>query len=215
MKNPIIFLKNKFKKSKIYWKLRHLHDRNIWLNYFNDASSPKRDFYKIFVEENKVNSVFEFGCASGPNYLKLKHQIDYYFGFDISKSAIATAKNRISTSNKIIFSSDLNENKRYLEQYNLNVFDLAIYDRVLYLLNEKEINTHFKNHSNKFKYIIINDFFNEKKINDNEDYLTTNNFSDILVNFSLIQMIDSKHSAWNNFTEKYAKILFYKNKNIK
>ena len=49
-----------------------------------------------------------------------------------------------------------------------------------------------------------------KKINDNEDYLTTNNFSDILVNFSLIKMIDSKHSAWNNFTEKYAKILFIK-----
>ena len=38
----------------------------------------------LFVEENKVNSMFEFGCASGPNYLKLKHQIDYYFGFDIN-----------------------------------------------------------------------------------------------------------------------------------
>ena len=215
MKNLIIFLENKFKKSKIYRKLRHLYDRNIWLKYINDSNSSKRDFYKIFVKENKVNSVFEFGCASGPNYLKLKHQIDYYFGFDISNSAISAAKNKIETSKKIIFSSELNEYKKYLKQNNLNVFDMAIYDRVLYLLNEKEIKIHFKQHSNKFKYIIINDFFNEKKINDNEGYLTTNNFSDALVNFSLIQMIDSKHSAWNNFTKDYAKILFYKNKNIK
>ena len=135
MKNPIIFLKNKFKKSKIYWKLRHLYDRNIWLKYINDSNSSKRDFYKIFVKENKVNSVFEFGCASGPNYLKLKHQIDYYFGFDISNSAISAAKNKIETSKKIIFSSELNEYKKYLKQNNLNVFDMSIYDRVIYLLN--------------------------------------------------------------------------------
>ena len=80
---------------------------------------------------------------------------------------------------------------------------MAIYDRVLYLLNEKEINTHFKNHSNKFKYIIINDF-SMKKINDNEDYLTTNNFA-IYLSIFQIKMIDSKHSAWNNFIKSIQK----------
>ena len=38
-------------------------------------------------------------------------------------------------------------------------FDLAIFDRVLYLINEKEVYNFFNSYGNFFKHIIINDLF--------------------------------------------------------
>ena len=43
--------------------------------------------FKIY-KKNKIKSVFEFGCASGPNYLIIKDNIHQYFGYDISSEAI-------------------------------------------------------------------------------------------------------------------------------
>ena len=215
MVNKIIFIKNKLKKTKLYWKIRHLFDTNVWEKYQNDLSENRRGFYLKFIKKNKIKSVFEFGCASGPNYLIIKDNIHQYFGYDISSEAINTAKDKIGLSNKILFTTNLNLIISYMNENKIIEFDLAIFDRVLYLINEKEVYNFFNSYANFFKHIIINDFHSDLKINDNEGYLETKNFSKILKNFRLTNIVDSNHKSWNDFTRSYSKILFFENKNKK
>ena len=104
---------------------------------------------------------------------------------------------------------DINE---FLGTNKLNKFDLAIYDRVLYLLSEKQTINHFNLYGNLFEHLIIDDFHSLKSLSDDEGYIKTKNYIDILNNFKLINSLSSSHKTWNLFTKKTAKILIFKKK---
>jgi SAM-dependent methyltransferase len=98
-----IVIVNTIKKSVFYWKYRHLFQRKVWENYLSDYLNDRRQFYKRFVEEYSISSVFEFGCASGPNYLTIKDSIKYFFGFDISRAAIKKSQTILVKKTKLNF----------------------------------------------------------------------------------------------------------------
>ena len=209
IKNVLI---NSIKKSAFYWKYRNLFQKKVWDDYMSDYRNDRRQFYNSFIKTYSISSVFEFGCASGPNYLTIKNFIKYFFGYDISRAAIKTILDVIGNKSEVKFSTNLNDISEFLKTNNLNEFDLAIYDRVLYLLSEKQTLDHFNVYGNLFKYIIIDDFHSQEFLSDEEYYIRTKNYTDILENFELVNCINSSHKTWNYFTKKTAKVLIFKKK---
>lgn len=210
------FLINFVKNNHLFWKYRHFMDKNVWENYLNEFSSKRRDIYAEIIDENKLISVFEFGCASGPNIknILLKKPNLFILGFDINKEAINLAKEKLS-SNRVIFVSEINEDimLNSLRKFGINCFDIAIYDRVLYLLSEEAIKKHFNIMKKFLNLILIDDFHNENLEISNSNY-KTKNFIEILnsCGFYLEKIETSKHKMVDDFFKKNSKILIFKNK---
>lgn len=160
----ILKLKRFLASNKYFWKYRHLIQKNIFKKSYGPV--PIKHFKKIF-NKKKINSVLDFGCATGD---KLEYFVSrgtkYIYGIDINKKAIDTCKKKFRYSN-IFKNFNINlsgENLcEFLKRNNLKKFDLAILDRVCYILDFKDLNDIFRILSKKSKYIYIDDFFYTKK----------------------------------------------------
>ena len=157
-------LKNFLINKKLYWKLRHLINPKVWEAYYHDSSKERREFYSIYIKEKKLDTIFEFGCASGPNLFHIDKNVTwdfYYFGYDVSLEAIKFARKKIK-KDSFFLTTRLERNllKRKLDTWKRKKFDLSTYDRVLYLLTESEVEIHFKKYKGFMENIIIDDFHN-------------------------------------------------------
>lgn len=204
------YCKNIIKKNKYYWKYRHIFQKDVWDVYLNDSNSKRRSFLTNVITKYNFKSAFEFGCASGPNYFRNKNKLKFYFGYDISLSAIKKANEFKTNSNRIMFSSKLKKIYQYTYENDLKNFDIAIYDRVLYLLNDSQVKDHFNEFEKFFNYILIDDFYSEKEEIYSEGYIYTKNFIKLLPNFNLIHFQKTKHKSPDGFHDKFAKILLFK-----
>lgn len=207
-------LKNKVKMSKTFWMLRHLIHRDVWSNYFDSHSTDRRCFYSKYVNENNYETVFEFGCASGPNLKNIELyscQKTYFFGYDINHAAIKFAKKKFDMKSSV-FSTKISSSllSASLNRWEKNIFDLAIYDRVLYLLSEDEVFNHFARYHKFFTTVIIDDFHNSRFIDANEAY-SSKNYENILKNFGLKLVVEEKtgHIIVDEFFERSAKRLIF------
>ena len=83
-------------------------DNKVWEAYYHDSSKERREFYSIYIKEKKLDTIFEFGCASGPNLFHIDKNVTwdfYYFGYDVSLEAIKFARKK--TLNCLDFSNFL------------------------------------------------------------------------------------------------------------
>ena len=110
LRNIYIYLRNNISKTRFFWKYRHLFEPSIWKGYQEDYNSDRRDYYFNLIKTKKLNSIFEFGCASGPNFFSIKKNIKQfiYYGYDISNSAIKSVKNQ--NNDQVIFTNKLSKN---------------------------------------------------------------------------------------------------------
>ncbi len=191
------FIRNKIAKTTIFWKYRHIIQPDVWKSYINDSDNIRRNYYSDFMKFHKLKSIFEYGCGSAPNFIAVKGKLNsfYYYGYDISKKAISIAHKNYGSN---IFHFTANGKKKlmesYLKQNNLNKFDLTIFDRVLYMISEKKINSFLKTYSSLLFYVIIDDFYSEIPQWDKEKYILSKNYIKIFSNygFELIDISDSK-----------------------
>ena len=191
-------IKNKIRKKNFYWQFRHILNPKIWEIYYDNSNVKRRDFYSKYVHQNNLRTLFEFGCASGPNLSNLTKNVSwdiYYFGYDISKTAIRFANQKLKKDN-YFFTNKLNKRilKMQLNIWQKKFFALSIYDRVLYLLSEKEIRKHFFEYKDFLSKVIIDDFHNSKFQDKNEAYYSKN-YEMILYpfGFKLIKNDPSEH----------------------
>lgn len=209
------FLINFVKNNYFFWKYRHFINKKIWEEYLNNFDSERRNIYAEILIDNNYSSVFEFGCASGPNLknILLKMPNLSVLGFDINKQAISLANKKFHKY-KAVFTTTLNIKiiLSALNNFNIKFFELGVYDRVLYLLNEDDVRDHFIMMNKYLKSIIIDDFHSENTEISVSNY-KTKNFVKILetCNFKLVKIEDSKHIIKNNFFKKNAKILIFEN----
>ena len=216
IKNIII---NIIINKKFYWKLRHILNPNIWSIYYGDSQCQRRDFYSKFIQQNNLKTIFEFGCASGPNLFSIDKNVPWnlnYFGYDISSKAIQFAKNK-SQKDSYFFTIKISPKIISEKLYNWKVknFDLAIYDRVLYLLSENEIKKHFEKYKDYIRYIIIDDFHNSKTRENNVAYFSKN-YEIILLElgYKLKKNDPSEHIVGNDdFFIRNARRLIFEKKN--
>ena len=211
--------KNLIRNKKIYWKLRHLINPNVWSTYYNDSQSKRRNFYSKFIQQNELKVIFEFGCASGPNLFSIDKNVPWnlsYFGYDISSKAIKFAKKK-SQKDSYFFTSKISPKivDGQLDNWRIKKFDLAIYDRVLYLLDENEIKKHFENYKDYMRYIIIDDFHNSKTTEKDDAYYSKN-YEMILLKFGfkLKKNDPSEHIIGNDdFFKRNARRLIFEKEN--
>ena len=193
--------------KKLYWKLRHLISPNIWANYYENSVSKRRDFYSEFIQKKNIKAIFEFGCASGPNLFNIDNNVPwdlYYFGYDISSAAIKYARKK-TRKNSYVFSTKINKKlfKSKINSWKIKKFDLSIYDRVLYLLSEIEIRSHFEEYKEFMKYLIIDDFHNSNKKENNMAYFSKN-YEKILLDFGF-KLIKNEPSGYVSGNDDFFK----------
>lgn len=207
--------KNHVKTSRLFWKFRHLIHSEVWSDYYESHSTSRRNFYSQFTEKNGCETIFEFGTASGPNLKNIDlfcTKQTYCLGFDINAKAIKTAKANFK-SQYSFFSTTISKQllTRKLAGWGYDVFDLAIYDRVLYLLSESEVNKHFSEYYEILDTIVIDDFHNSKFEDSNDSY-HSKNYEKILLKFGykLICNEKSEHIVIDQFFDRCARRLIFR-----
>ena len=167
--NIIRNFKRKIISSSFFWKIRQYVEPE-WINSYNKKLTYK--YLLNFASINKVTSVLDFGCETG-NFLydlKKKKSNTLCYGVDISSKALEVCNDKFQEldlskkSYSFNKSTDEKNIKAFLNANKLTNFDLIIFDRVLYCLNENEINIQFKILTKFAKLILIDDFQLDKNL---------------------------------------------------
>jgi len=167
--NIIMNFKRMIISSSFFWKIRHYvepewinsYDRKLTNNYLLDFASSK-----------KISSVLDFGCATG-NFLydlKKENPNTLCYGIEISPKGLEVSINKfqeLDLSKKTYsfnLSTDEKDINTFLIANKITNFDLMVFDRVLYCLNESEINNQLSILTNYAKLILIDDFQLDKDL---------------------------------------------------
>jgi SAM-dependent methyltransferase len=161
--NIIRLLKRKIISSSFFWRLRHLFQPN-WVESYENKVTPA--FFFSFVSENNIKSILDYGCASGSLLydLKKKNSNILSYGIDINKKALEVCNKNFSLipgpEFTFFFDSELNQSNlhNFFNKNEFNSFDLAIFDRVLYCLNENDLESLLGSISKISDMILIDDF---------------------------------------------------------
>ena len=208
---------DKIKVSSLFWRYRHFFHQNIWQSYLYSFNEKRRFYYSGIVDEYNLKYIFEFGCASGPNLMNIERyskKKTVLFGYDINKKSIKIARNSFNSKNTYFFSSiNYNNIINLINKFNIDNFDLVIFDRVLYLLSEKQLDSHLEKFKNFYKYVVIDDFYNANETKTNGAYFSKDYISIFdKYGFNLITIEQSEHPAKTIFFKENAKRILFKNK---
>jgi len=209
----VIKLKNLAKTSQYFWKYRHLVDFSIWSRYLASANEAHRAFYPLFVKSEGMASIFEFGCASGPNLKRVLSECDleFFFGVDINRKAIQIARNQ-EWSCSTCFHTELEPDilRSTLLKHDKLRFDLGIYDRVLYLLDADETHRHFESVTPMLSTVLIDDFHSDS--HESNGVYHSKNYEKILSRFGFVLQTSeiSQHLIRDDFFKNCAKRLVFR-----
>lgn len=181
-------LKRFLSSNKYFWKYRHYFQIRFFS--FSYGIVPKKYFNKIF-KNIKIFSVLDFGCATGDKLIYFMNKgVKNIYGIDINSKAIKVAKNKFKKLN--IYSEffeeiSLKKVNKFLKKIKKKKFDLVIFDRVLYILKDKEFYHTINSLSKVSNYIYIDDFFINSSINQvNNNRIHNQEGGYIHSNFNLI-----------------------------
>lgn len=152
----------------LFWRFRHFFQPGFIKNYIEKDT---RHMEALILKLPDVNSVLDYGCATGTLLFNLQNKQDNLItaGIDINPKMLAYASEKFQKSSihegKYIFLSKLNEDALtlFMKRHDFKKFDVAIFDRVLFCIDLENINKIFYQLSKISNYIIIDDF-NEKDI---------------------------------------------------
>ena len=203
-------LKRWLGESVYFWRYRHLLTGDaVWRGYAQDWASPRRQIYPELCRRFDIRSVFEFGCASGTNLLRIEREIPdrrfCFLGVDISDSALSHAKNSVRSKSDFYQTVAHSTIEVFLKHHKLVAIDLAIYDRVLYILTEAQVHKHLTAVSWAFRYVIVDDFFPVN--HDGPQAWSTKDYVEIFRahGFRLLEIARSEHKTSQSFHEHSAK----------
>ena len=151
----------KIASSIFFWRIRHLFQPNWILSYEEKDSSYILDIVKKY----KCKTILDFGCASGKTLEDIKDVSPYNFyvyGIDINIAAINFCRNKFSKKYNSGFMFNNHFDTKSLREFLLSnkkeKFDLMIFDRVLYCMDDKTLWSFFANACSFTNMIFIDDF---------------------------------------------------------
>ena len=212
-------LKRLLGRSKLFWSLRSkFTGKDVWIGYAKQYSDERRGFFSSFVDEKGCVTILDYGCASGPNLRRietdLKKNFFYFLGIDISNDAIKIAKSIIKSNAK--FSRYLTSENilEFSKQSQDGIVDLAIFDRVLTILNKKDLANLFLIISKYVRYIIIDDFFSEQEFQDK--VWLARNYEKLLkeYGYKIVNKKKSEHPITSKFHSEHAYLMVFEKKTV-
>lgn len=118
-----------FAGSGTYWESRYQSGGNSGRGSYGELAQYKADYLNSFVQENRVESVIEFGCGDGNQLLLAKYP--NYIGFDVSETAVSVCREK--------FAADPAKAFRLVEDYQGDKADLTLSLDVIYHLVEDHV----------------------------------------------------------------------------
>jgi len=202
MSNLIKNILSKGWVSRIFWKNRHVFQPEFlkYLKSIQDDYRSKSSYFNEliskYMDQNEI-LVLELGCSSGSALYGIKEKTNAsVFGIDINRKAIEFCIRNFSERYEegFYFTNKYDEEEilRFINDNNRKEFDLVIFDRVLYCLEDDEIVNLFKSICNLTNYIYVDDFFYS-------DNLKTSTY---------------KHRKWDELLAKYKFISILDNKSM-
>lgn len=134
-------------------KLNEMHKKGYYNYLCSDEFLPVYDFIADKIIGEKMNSVLDVGCWNGMFYKVLKHKNynSFYFGFDLSESAIEEGK-KLYGNKKTKF-----ETKSWENFFTNETYETIYFGGVFYYIEKKvEFLQKFIDQTNP-KLIIIQD----------------------------------------------------------
>lgn len=168
---------------------------SVWKVYQQSATIDKCQYFSEFVTGHGVMSVFEYGCGSAPNLVNISANVGNnieLIGFDINTAAIELAQKALPCGT---FFSDKAKLERFLALRNPPHIDLVIFDRVLYLLSERQILNIQAMIFGKVRYIVIDDFHSDCVSAYKKMPYTHRNYIELFYDYVCLNIEDSQHSA--------------------
>ena len=129
-----------------------------------------------------------------------------------SKPAINSVKRY--NNNQVKFSSKFSFRllKNFLDFNNYPIYDLVIFDRVLYMLTESQIRKLLNEIYEITNFVLIEDFYSEEPAWDDEKYIYAKNYIKIFESFGFILIENKKSNMKSSSAKNYARrILLKKN----
>tara|TARA_B100000287_G_C20560184_1_gene752122 strand:- start:471 stop:1001 length:531 start_codon:yes stop_codon:yes gene_type:complete len=174
-------------------------------------------FLDSTADELCINSILDFGCASGATVFKLKSNNPkrLVYGIDINKKAVEKCVERFnknfSEGHKFTDSFDIYDIKEFFNNSD-NLIDLVIFDRVLYCLDERQIKNIIGSLAPITKYIFIDDFYSV----DNDDFIgyAHRDWSKILGKYQFEERVN-RETVYQPVKYANARTLLYQNQVFK
>jgi len=140
-----------FRGSKEYWEKRYATGGNSGRGSYKKFAEFKAQIINSFVENNKINSVIDFGCGDG-NQISLLN-FSNYIGLDISETAIKLCRDRFKADKTKKF-IHINDFKRSYSNFHA---DLGLSLEVIFHLVEDDIFESYMKHlfESSDKFVII------------------------------------------------------------
>jgi len=162
-------IKRFFSANTFFWKYRHL----IQKSYQNGDPQPRpldKFFFEV-IENYQIKSILDFGFGRGYMLKELYNKnIDInLLGIDINRFNIQALEKEIGRQNIFLYEKfDKNLIKKDIKNINLSKIDLIVFDRVLYIFSDNELDKLFKEITTLTSYILIDDFTETDVIKDPE-----------------------------------------------
>ena len=154
------YILRRIASSSLFWRIRHLLQPRWMVSYSRKDSK----FIEKLVAEYNIKSVLDFGCASGATLFNIKsrNESSLVYGIDINPRAISYCQSRFSQQfeSGYHFSQKISQKelRMFLDQNEIEAFDLVIFDRVLYCLDQEKIQDILRIIRPKANLILIDDF---------------------------------------------------------
>ena len=195
--------------NSYFWKYRHILQPG-WITSYSEKNNP---FFNNLVSDLKIKSIMDFGCGAGSTLYNIKEKNNdiLVYGIDINQKAINFCNYRFKQKfeSGYYFSNSLenSEIENFLSLNHLQFFDLIVFDRVLYCLNETQISKIFNCLKNKSKYIFIDDFFQSEELK--TIGYTHRNWDQIMSDFNFT-VIKNEKSIYKTVKNANARTLIYR-----
>ena len=155
--------------SSFFWKMRHYVDPE-WVSSYE--RKPTNNHLLDFALSKKISSVLDFGCVTGNFLYDLKKENPNIlcYGIEISPKGLEVSINKFQELDlsKKTYSFNLSTDDKNINTFlianRITNFDLMVFDRVLYCLNESELNNQLSILKNYAKLILIDDFQLDKNL---------------------------------------------------
>ena len=158
----INYLKSYIASSKYFWKFRYTLKKSL---RHSNKSKNYYSFIDKIIFEVKPISILDYGCGLADLcfYLKDKNKDLKIIGVDLNQNVIEYNRKLFNKfkNRSYIFSNEVSTDTIDIKKKKLKIkkLDLVIFDRVLYIMADKDINILFDYLSKNAKYIYIDDFY--------------------------------------------------------